>query len=342
VSGNAQRFLITVIRFVHRAERLSTSRPLRPRAGGSFGHARGMDDWLPPLPDETPRVLTRADAARLGYSANAIEHRLRTGQWRRVLPRTFLTSDTFTWRDRCRAALAFAGPDALLSGAAALADTGLTAARRPETILVLVPPDRWVRSTDWVRIHRTSRFPERALRPGPACAPVARAVADLARERRRLDDVRALVAEVVRREHCTIDELIAELASGRRNDSGHLRKAIEEVAGGAWSAPEARAARLLRAARVPPFKQNVRIDLPDGKWFYVDFLWKALRAVLEIDSDQHHALPADADATDEKDIILETMGFSVVHRRPYVITHEPAKFTSGIAGWLAGRAAELA
>lgn len=320
---------------------LSTSRFLGPPPAGWFGNAVRVDDWLPPLPDELPRVLTRTDAARLGYSANAIEQRLRTGQWRRVLPRTFLTSDTFTWPDRCRAALAFAGPGALLSGAAALADTGLTAVRRPATLLVLVPPDRWVRSTAWVRIRRTDRLPQRALRPGPACAPVARAVADLALERRRLDDVRALVAEVVRREHCTVDELVAELASGRRNGSGHLRQAIEEIAGGAWSAPEARAARLLRAARVPPFEQNVRIDLPNGKWFYVDFLWKALRAVLEIDSDEHHSLPADADATDEKDIMLETLGFSVVHRRPYVINHQAATFTAGIAAWLAARAAEL-
>jgi hypothetical protein len=301
-----------------------------------------MDDWLPPLPDETPRILTRADATRLGYSANSIEHRLRTDQWRRVLPRTFLTSDTFTWPDRCRAALAFAGPGAVLSGAAALADTGLRSVRRPETVLVLVPADRWVRSTDWVRIRRTDRLPGRALRPGPACAPVARAVADLALERRRLDDVRALVAEVVRRQRCTIDELVAELEAGRRNGSAHLRTAIEEVAAGAWSAPEARAARLLRAAGVAPFEQNARIDLPDGRWLYVDFLWRTLRAVLEIDSDEYHSLPADADATDERDIGLETVGFSVVHRRPYVVNRQPAKFTSGIAAWLAGRAAHVA
>jgi hypothetical protein len=186
-----------------------------------------MDDWLPPLPDETARVLTRADATRLGYSANSIEHRLRTGQWRRVLPRTFLTSDTFTWLDRCRAALAFAGPGALLSGAAALTDTGLKSVPRPARLLVLVPADRWVRSTDWVRIRRTSRRPDRALQPGPACVPVARAVADLALEWRRVDDVRALVAEVVRRKRCTVDELLAELAAGPRNGSAHLRIAIE-------------------------------------------------------------------------------------------------------------------
>jgi very-short-patch-repair endonuclease len=301
-----------------------------------------MDDWLPPLPDELPRILTRADATRLGYSANAIEHRLGSGKWRRVLPRTFLTGDTLTWPDRCRAALGFAGPDALLSGAAALAGTGLTSVRRPENLLVLVPADRWVRSTDWVQIRRTPRLPARALQPGPACAPVARAVADLARQLRRLDDVRALVAEVVRRERCTVEELIAELAAGPRNGSAHLRIAIEDVAGGAWSAPEARAARLLRAAGVPRFEQNIQIDLPEGKWCYVDFLWPALRAVLEVDSDEHHSDPQDADATDEKDIALESLGYSVVHRRPYVITHQPARFTAGIAAWLAGRAAELA
>ena len=49
-----------------------------------IGNAARMDDWLPPLPDETPRVLTRAEAVRLGYSANAIEHRLAARRWQRL------------------------------------------------------------------------------------------------------------------------------------------------------------------------------------------------------------------------------------------------------------------
>jgi very-short-patch-repair endonuclease len=301
-----------------------------------------MDDWLPPLPDATPRVLTRDMALRSGLTQRMIDYRLQSGRWRRVLPRTYLTSDTFTWLDRQRAALAFAGPGAVLSGAAALAGAGLRSVRRrPDSVLVLVPAENWTRSTEWVRIRRTERLPSPALQPGPACAPIARAVADLTLERRRLDDVRALVTEVVRRELCTVDELMRELIAGPRKGSAHLRLALEEIAAGAWSAPEARAARLLRAARVPPFKQNIRLDLPDGRWLYVDFLWRSLRAVFEIDSDEYHTEPADADETDDRHLVLETLGFSVVHRRPFVVNRRPTQFVTEIAAWLAARAAEL-
>jgi hypothetical protein len=252
-----------------------------------------------------------------------------------------LTVDTLTWLDRQRAALAFAGDRAVLSGAAALAGIGLRAVRRPDSLLVLVPHDNRTRSTAWVRIRPTRRLPSPELEPGPATAPVARAVADLARETRHLDDVRALVAEVVRRERCTVVELAAELAAGPRRASANLRMALEEVSGGAWSAPEGLAGRLLRAANVPPFRQNVTLRLPGGGRLHLDFLWLRLRAVLEIDSDEHHGLPADADATDGRHILLESLGLSVTHRRPSFIARHPQRFTDGIAAWLAGRAREL-
>ncbi len=75
-----------------------------------------LDD-LAPLPDPTalPRVFGRADAARLGVTDNMIAHRLRTGRWRLILPRTILTTDTVTWLDRQHAALSFAGRGSLLT-----------------------------------------------------------------------------------------------------------------------------------------------------------------------------------------------------------------------------------
>jgi very-short-patch-repair endonuclease len=310
-------------------------------------HRRLVDDHLlnelVPLLDSTalPRIVGRDEATRRGYTANMIEHRLNTRQWRRVLPRTYLTADTLTWPDRQAAALTFAGPGALLSGAAALADTGLKSVSRPTSILVLVPLSTRLRSTAWVRIRPTKRLPERATLPGPARAPSSRAVADLALERRGLDDVRALVSEAVRRELCTVDELVADLESGPRNGSANLRDALEEVIAGAWSAPEARAARALRRARVPEFEQNARVDLPAGGHFVVDFLWRQLRAILEIDSVEHHFDAPDRDRTMRRHLELETLGYSVVHRSPAVVFWETERFVAEIAGWLQARATRL-
>ena len=289
-----------------------------------------------------PRILTRDEAFARGYSRRAVEHRLATGRWRLVLPRTYRTGDTLTWTDRLNAALAFAGPQSLITGAAALADQGLRAVDRPRRVLVLVPREVHVRPANWVRLRRTDRMPVPALVPGPRRADLARAVADLALERPRLDDVRALVSQAVRAGLCTLDELSAELAAGPRQGSRNLRLAIADLDAGAWSAPEARAAAILRRAGIPPFEQNARVDLPNGRYLIVDFLWRALRAVLEIDSDEHHWLsPVDRDATSRRQSTLQTFGYTVMSRRPAALARNPQQFRLDVRAWLAARAVAL-
>jgi very-short-patch-repair endonuclease len=292
-------------------------------------------------PDALPRILTRQDADRLGLSPAAVAHQVRTGRWRRVLPRTYLTAGTLTWPDRQNAALRYAGDGALLSGAAALADDGLRCVSRPDRLLVLMPYERSVRSTSWVRIRRATHLPARALLPGPARVPPARAVTDIALESRRLDDVRTLVAQAVRARLCTVEELAAELRVAARRGSAHLRQAIDEVGAGAWSAPEAQAAVLLRRAGLTPFEQNWTIHLPGGGVVIADFCWPHLRAVLEIDSYEHHSLPVDAERTDTKHIALETLGYSVIHRTPRYLIRQPDAFVAGVRAWLDARAAHL-
>jgi hypothetical protein len=292
--------------------------------------------------DPLPRILSRDDALKLGFSRRAVEHRLATGRWQLVLPHTYLTSNVMTWPDRQRAALAYAGPGAVLTGAAALADEGLRSVTRPDLVLVLAPRSATASDRQWVRVRRTARLPEPALLAGPARAPFARAVADLALERRRLDDVRTLVAQAVRGRLCTVDELITELIDGPRRGSRNLRQAIDEIGSGSWSAPEARAATILRGANVPPFEQNARIDLPNGRWLIADFLWRELRAILEIDSmEHHHSNPVQIEATHARHLELESLGYSVTHRTPWLVANRSATFRSGIERWLAARAREI-
>jgi len=154
--------------------------------------------------------------------------------------------------------------------------------------------------------------------------------------------VRALVTEVVRRQLCEVAELYTELERGPRPGSANLRLALDEAAGGAWSAPEARAGRLLRRSRYPDFKRNATVRLRDGTALTVDFLWPSLRAVLEVDSVEFHGDPGDADDTDERHTLLEGSGFRVAHRRPFVINHAPARFVAGIEAWLDGLSADAA
>lgn len=298
------------------------------------------DDWYPD-PDRLPRVLTRAEALARGFTRQAIDRRLASRRWRRILPRTYLTVDSASEYDRYHAALGYAGGGAVLSGAAALRVAGFDRVRRPERTLVLVPPGNRIDSCRWVLVRASAREVRPHLWPGPCHADIARAAADHALSLRRLDDVRALVAMVVRDGRCTLDELEHELDAGPRNGSGFLRQALAEVGLGAASAPEARAACALRnAPDVPAFEQNVELRLPSGRRYVADFYWRVLRAVLEIDSVEYHLEAADWRATMDRHLDLTTIGLSVVHRPPSALRDE-AGFVHGIATWLANRAIEL-
>ena len=115
-----------------------------------------------------------------------------------------------------------------------------------------------------------------------------------------------------------------------------------DVGAGAWSAPEARAATILRRSAFPVFEQNARIDLPDGSWFVADFLWRALRAVSEIDSDAHHwNNPAQRDSTTRRHSLLVTGGYPTISRRPGLLVREPELFRRDVEAWLTARAREL-
>lgn len=295
---------------------------------------------LPPDPDALPRVLSRQQALDRGVTRRAIARRVERGRWRRVLPRTYLTVDTLTERDRHDAALLFAGPGAALSGAAALRASGVPGVALPHRVLVLVPPGNRTESTAWVQVRRTLRPFATVQWLGPRRVEVARATADLALTLRRLDDVRALVSRVVQAERCTVEELGVELAAGPRQGSALLRRALGEVGWGAESAPEARAARILRRAGITGFVQNAEITLQDGSVRRLDFYWPELHAALEIDSLEWHFGAAEWAATWDRHLQLASAGIATIHRPPSALA-DPARFAADVRGWLSARAVEL-
>lgn len=291
-------------------------------------------------PSAWPRIVSRAEALRRGMSRHAIDRRLASGKWRRVLPRTYLTADTFSDVDRLYAALAYAGQGAALSGAAALYASEVRRIVMPRNVLVLVPTSTCTKSTAWVQVRRCERpFPVEQWY-GPRRVEVARATVDLGVTMRRLDDVRALVARVVQDQHCSIAELGVELAVGPRRGSANLRRALGEVGWGAASAPEARAAAILRRAGITGFVQNARVCLPNGSVRYVDFYWPALRACLEIDSVEWHFDQRAWTGTWDRHLDLTKFGYSVIHRPPSALDDE-RRFVHDVADWLAGREADL-
>lgn len=290
--------------------------------------------------DELPRILTRDDARRLGFDRGALAWAVDAGHWRRLLPRTYFTGAVLTEHDQQVAALRFAGDGAALSAAAALRVAGVRRVEKPPRILVLVPIGNRVRSQAFVEVRETARTYELRIGPGPTHVTPARACADLALTLVRLDDVRALVANVVQGGFATVAEIGRELDAGPRRGSANLRQALVEVGFGAASAPEARAATALRRAGIGGFEQNVTLDLASGVRWIADFYWPKLRAILEIDSVEYHFRGADWTRTLDRDLSLTSHGYSVIHRPPSALRNE-RRFVADIQAWLAGREAEL-
>jgi very-short-patch-repair endonuclease len=297
-----------------------------------------MDDaWLDEvvplrLADAAPqRVISRVEALRQ-MSADVIGYRCRSGRWLRLAPAVYLTTPPASLLDHLRAAVLHGGADCVLSGSAALAAWGFRTTRAPLSELVLAPTTSGVETWGRIRVRRTVRLPRPRHRWGLPLAPVARAVADHALELRRLDRVQALVAEAVQGKRCTVTDLAAELAAGPRRDSRLLREALRDVGYGAHSVPEATAARLLRRAALTGFEQNADIHV-DGKRFVADFLWRGLRAVLEIDSTEYHLTPEDHTATLARDQLLQAAGYAVLHVKPSQL-RDPARFVAIVWSWL--------
>jgi len=285
-------------------------------------------------------VLTRARARSLGYTDRAITRAVESGRWRSLLPRTFFTGHDLTARDRCEAAVQFAGDGAALSGASALQIAGVSGVRSTPRLLILVPPGNRARSRAFVHVRETRRSFRIHYGPGPRHVEPARACADLALATRCLDDARGLLAKVVQGGWATVGELAVELEAGPRQGSALFRQALAEIGYGAASAPEAHAATLLRRAGITDFVQNVVLDVAPGVRWIADLYWERLRAILEIDSVQYHFGGADWTRTMDRDLSLTTHGYSVIHRPPSAL-RDGTCFVAEVRAWLRGRELEL-
>jgi hypothetical protein len=170
----------------------------------------------------------------------------------------------------------------------------------------------------------------------------ARAVADTALWTPALGDVRALVAAVVQRGLARPLDLERELEDGPQQGSRFLRTALAEVASGARSAAEAEAAAQLAASRVPAFELNVPVVDASGRVLFVlDVLWRGLRAVLEIDSREHHFAVPDWEATMARHNTLTRLGCAVTHYPPARINRPGRDWLHEVEGWLRRRAVEV-
>lgn len=270
------------------------------------------------------QVITRQQALECGVPRSTVNLWCGPGgKWQKLLPGVYLTvTGRPTSEQRLVAAVLYAGPRAVVTGPAALRLHRLRAPG-PDVIDVLVPAAVKRQSTGFVRLHRSRRAPRVYQAGAIRFCHAARAVADSARVLTSLDDVKAVVAEAVQRQACSIAELGLELEEGPSQDSALLRAALTSVRAGARSVAEDRFRECVMKSDLPAPRYNVFLRAADGTDIGdVDAWWADAGVSVEIDSQEYHFYRADWLRTDAKRSRLLKHGVFPHNIAPARVDHE--------------------
>ncbi|MER6334555.1 hypothetical protein ABT298_35760 [Streptomyces sp. NPDC001034] len=323
--------------------------PLSPRPLGHLGR----------LAEAHQRVLTTAQLRAHGVTAAELSARCRAGgPWTRLLPHVYLLHPgPPTDEERLHGALRYAArepgsgvpvqptgrhayrppyPGAVLTGLAALALYGFASAPPPadlEHVDVLVPRQRRLRSTGYVRVLRTPDLPTPRTVTGLPVAPVPRALADALAELRDGEAVRRLLTEAVRGGHCEPAAVVRELTRAKLLGLPHVVDAVDSLVAEGRAIAEHRLYRMVREYGLPDPLWNVDLRLPGGPHLgALDAYWPDQAVAVELDTRALHRQPtaavdpdAPADAFDadaewseyaRRREHLERLGITVVHLTP--------------------------
>ncbi|CAM5735238.1 hypothetical protein SHIRM173S_12986 [Streptomyces hirsutus] len=331
------------------------------------------DSPLPPLSPLSPRplhqfaagprrVLTTAQLRSHGVPAAEVDDRCRPGgPWQQFLPGVVLLHPgPPSSEERLHAALLYAarersvrvlvqpGPadstaphyeDAMITGPAALTLHGFSSVPplpSLETLDVLVPRLRRLRSTGWVRIVRTPVLPAPERVAGVPVAPVPRALADAVAT---LDDAAAvlrLLTEAVVGGHCDAATVVRELTGAKLLNRPHVVNAVDSLVAEGRAVAEDRLYRMVREYGLPDPVWNVDLHLPGGPHLGgLDAYWPDQAVAVELDTRPSRQGPRQEERRREgrlpggslpKDVWseyarkrehLERLGITVVHLTPH-------------------------
>ncbi|MET7392234.1 hypothetical protein ABZS66_01870 [Dactylosporangium sp. NPDC005572] len=277
-----------------------------------------------------PGIATADQLVKAGITRGRLRWELAAGRWQTVLPLVYATfSGPLQHRQRLLAAQLYGGPEALLTGAAALGVHGFRTAPVDRFVRVLIPHDRRVRSTGFVRVHRTVTPDPFARRDGALrLTSPERSVVEAGRRCEDQRRIRAMVAEAVQGGFCTPADLVREIRHAPRAGSAALRRAVQEVVAGVRSVAEGEARTLLRRSRVlPELLWNPALSTPAGAALPTPDGWVVdADLAVEVDSRSYHLSPEDWERTMRHHARLAEAGAVVLHFSPRQIRDDPRGF----------------
>jgi hypothetical protein len=277
------------------------------------------DAVLEPLLLAQQSVLSRDQALRAGLTRRAIEHRLATRAWQRVLPRVYIVGLRRPSRVQAQiAALLHAGDGSALDDVDACICAGLTAVPFVKgRVFVAAPEQASARSHDFVVVRRVRKgFTPLVAGPLRYLEPAAALIA-MSRRLKSCDRVLASFSEAVRRHLVTHDELVAAHLAGPPRHITFAADALEDTADGVWSVAEGWFRRLaIGCSRLPPLLYNRRLRLPDGRVIVPDALAVDAGLVHETNGRGPHEREDLFESMQERHDLMTAAGVTVLHNSP--------------------------
>lgn len=274
-------------------------------------------------------LFSRRQAAEHGGDARQLRRSAAAGDCALVSSRVLrLVGAPRTFRQRCVAAVLDGGPGGAVSHSAAAKLWDLPGFVQGEIDLSR-RRGRTSRASELAVLHEPRLLPARHITEvhGIPVTTMARTVFDLAASLHPLRTERALDNALARRLTTlpALRSVTHDLADHGRRGSAVMRGLLA-ARPGAYIAPEsgleARFLAILTAAGLPlPERQR---DVGGEQWIgRVDFLDRARRLVIEIDSDIHHTTRADRRADDGRSRALVEAGYGLVRVREEQVWHRP-------------------
>ncbi|GHG93265.1 hypothetical protein [Streptomyces lanatus] len=294
------------------------------------------------------RVMTTAQLKSHGVSPAEMNEQCRRpgGPWQQILPGVFLLHPgPPTSEERLHAVLMYASrerspgvpsqpntseqrspyAEAMITGLAALTLHGFSATpplTALDTIDVLVPRMRRLRSTGCARILRAPALPTPQQVTGLPVAPVPRALADAVAELTDASAVRRLLTEAVRAGHCEPASVVRELTQAKLLSRPHVVDAVDSLLAEGRAIAEDRLYAMVHEYGLPDPVWNVDLRLPGGPHLGgLDAYWPEQSVAVELDT----RAPRQGDRHDDdalwseyarKREHLERLGITVVHITP--------------------------
>ena len=281
------------------------------------------------LPLLGPRRTVSTTALARRTSARSVGRWLESGRLVRVFPGWVTVPELADdWLVRACAATGYTR--GALSHVSALAAHRVTDVETTR-LHVTVPPGRRVRSSTWLRVHRSTDVPVVVRARGLLTTALDRSFVDTwgdahrsRAERGTAELVRAALIGAVRERRVTVGEIAGRLAT-RPELPGRTR--LVELLGllekGSQSELEIFGVQhVLDIPELPPYQQQYEVQLPGGR-VALDVAWPGVKLAIEFDGAAFHGSKAARERDLRRDAALAAEGWLVLRFSYERLIREP-------------------